>query len=188
MTHTSTSSLTLILGGARSGKSTYAEALARELGGDDVLYIATAQALDDEMADRIARHQSQRPSTWRTLEAPLHPGRDLQALPFRASVILLECMTLLVSNILLAHEGEPLAAIEAHITAEIEELLAASRGHRSHLIVVSNEVGMGLVPANPLGRAYRDLLGRANQYMAAVAERVIFMVAGIPMPLKGRHE
>ncbi len=186
MTHAPNFSFTLILGGARSGKSTYAETLAQELGGDDVWYVATAQALDEEMADRIARHRSQRPSSWRTLEAPLHPGRAVHALPFRTSVILLDCMTLLVSNILLAHEGEDFATIEAYITTEIDQLLAAARTHCDHLIVVSNEVGMGLVPDNPLGRAYRDLLGRANQYMAASADRVIFMVAGIPMPLLGK--
>jgi len=176
--------LTLILGGARSGKSTYAETLARELGQDDVLYVATAQALDAEMADRIARHRAQRPASWSTLEAPLHPGRALLARRPRTSVILLDCLTLLVSNILLAHAEEAFSVQQAAVDAQIEELLAAVRELEAHVIIVSNEVGMGLVPDNALGRAYRDLLGRTNQRVAAVADRVLFMVAGLPLVVK----
>jgi len=176
--------LTLILGGARSGKSTYAETLARELGQDDVLYVATAQALDAEMADRIARHRAQRPASWSTLEAPLHPGRALLVRRPRTSVILLDCLTLLVSNILLAHAEEAFSVQQAAVDAQIEELLAAVRELEAHVIIVSNEVGMGLVPDNALGRAYRDLLGRTNQRVAAVADRVLFMVAGLPLVVK----
>ncbi len=176
--------LTLILGGARSGKSTYAERLAQELGGDEVLYIATAQALDDEMRDRIARHRAQRPDAWRTLEAPRHPGRELWTQRPSEPVLLLDCLTLLVSNILLAHVDDGTAAQNA-VDEEIDELLAAVVGLDAHLIIVSNEVGMGLVPDNALGRAYRDLLGRANQRLAQAADQVIFMVAGLPMHLKG---
>ncbi|HFQ95842.1 MAG TPA: bifunctional adenosylcobinamide kinase/adenosylcobinamide-phosphate guanylyltransferase [Anaerolineae bacterium] len=184
MNPTESLSITLILGGARSGKSTHAETLARQLGGDDVLYLATAQALDQEMADRIANHRAQRPAAWRTLEAPLHPGRALRAQRPRASVILVDCITLLVSNLLLAHEHAGMEEIERIVMAEIDDLLAAARDLDAQLILVSNEVGMGLVPDNALGRAYRDLLGRANQRLAAAADRVIFMVAGLPLMVK----
>ncbi len=174
------SRITLILGGARSGKSTYAEELARELGGDDVLYIATAEALDQEMADRIAQHRAQRPAAWRTLETPLHPGRALLAQRPSEKVILLDCMTLLSSNILLAHPDDA----ETRLQQEIEALLEAVKTLDAHLIIVSNEVGLGLAPDNALGRAYRDLLGRANQTLARAADEVIFMVAGLPLRIK----
>ncbi|HEY80381.1 MAG TPA: bifunctional adenosylcobinamide kinase/adenosylcobinamide-phosphate guanylyltransferase [Anaerolineae bacterium] len=177
------SHLTLILGGARSGKSTYAEMLARQWGGDDVLYIATAQALDDDMRSRIEAHRAQRPASWRTLEAPLHPGRVLLSQRPPEPVFLLDCLTLLVSNILLAHNGDVDAAQEA-VDETLDDLLVAMRALNVRLILVSNEVGMGLVPDNALGRAYRDLLGRANQRMAQAADEVIFMVAGLPLALK----
>ncbi len=178
------SHITLILGGARSGKSTYAEELAHTLGRDNVLYIATAEALDQEMQERIARHRAQRPAAWRTLEAPLHPARALLAQRPPATVILFDCLTMLVSNILLAHEGEGEAAVDAAVQAEIRELTAAAAQLDAHLIVVSNEVGLGLVPDNALGRVYRDVLGRANQTLARTADEVIFMVAGLPMTIK----
>ncbi|HHB91414.1 MAG TPA: bifunctional adenosylcobinamide kinase/adenosylcobinamide-phosphate guanylyltransferase [Anaerolineae bacterium] len=178
--------LILILGGARSGKSTHAEALARQLGGDHVLYVATAQPLDEEMADRILKHRAQRPATWHTLEAPRYPGQRLRTQPSQASVILLDCLTLLVSNILLAQANANIATVEAQVMAEVEDLRLAARELNAHLIVVSNEVGMGLVPDNALGRMYRDLLGRANQHLAAVADQVIFMVAGLPVRVKGQ--
>ena len=178
------SKLTLILGGARSGKSTYAEELARKLGGDNVLYVATAEALDQEMQDRIAKHRAQRPRAWRTLEAPLHPGQQLLAQRPTEPVILLDCLTMLVSNILLAREEEGESAIEAAVQEEVGRLIAAARQLDAHLIIVSNEVGLGLVPDNALGRAYRDLLGRANQTLARAADEVIFMVAGLPMSIK----
>jgi adenosylcobinamide kinase/adenosylcobinamide-phosphate guanylyltransferase len=178
------SKLTLILGGARSGKSTYAEELARKLGGDDVLYVATAEALDQEMRDRIARHRAQRPQAWRTLEAPLHPGRVLLDRRPDEPTILLDCLTMLVSNLLLAHEGEGEAAVETAVQVEIGKLTAAAAQLDAHLIIVSNEVGLGLVPDNALGRIYRDVLGRANQTLARAADEVIFMVAGLPMIVK----
>ena len=176
--------LTLILGGARSGKSTYAEALAQQLAGDEVLYIATAQALDVEMQDRIAKHRAQRPAAWPTLETPLHPARALLAQRPSQKLLLLDCMTLLVSNILLAHDNAGEA--EVAVRQEIDNLLTALTTLDAHLIVVSNEVGLGLVPDNALGRAYRDLLGRANQLLAQAADEVIFMVAGLALPIKGK--
>ncbi len=180
--------LILILGGARSGKSTYAEKLAWSLGQQHVLYVATAEPLDQEMLDRIEKHQQQRPRAWRTLEAPRHPGRHLLNTPPQEPVILLDCMTLLVSNILLAHADDEMAAIEAAVQAELADLIAAAHQIDGHFIIVSNEVGLGLVPDNALGRAYRDLLGRANQTLAQAADRVIFMVAGLPMTIKGASQ
>jgi adenosylcobinamide kinase/adenosylcobinamide-phosphate guanylyltransferase len=185
-------SLTLVLGGARSGKSTYAEALASRLG-RRVLYVATAEALDDEMRARVAAHRAARPPEWATLEVPLGVGAALQASPeaARADVILLDCLTLLVSNVLLAAGDDAAAGADvkagatlAQIRAEVDALLAAHRRLGAHLIVVSNEVGLGLVPAYPLGRTYRDGLGWANQTLARVADRAILMVAGLPLDLK----
>jgi adenosylcobinamide kinase/adenosylcobinamide-phosphate guanylyltransferase len=180
-------SLTLILGGARSGKSTYAEKLAAQLG-RRVLYIATAEAKDKDMAERIAVHRLNRPAEWQTLEVPQQVGAALAAIDGCPDVILLDCLTLLVSNIMLALEGETQATIEAAIRAEIEAIVAAQLEKGVSLIVVSNEVGLGVVPPSSLGRLYRDLLGRANQQLAALAGRVIFMVAGLPMIVKGDDE
>jgi adenosylcobinamide kinase/adenosylcobinamide-phosphate guanylyltransferase len=176
--------ITLILGGARSGKSDYAERLAAKLG-QHVLYIATAEAGDEEMAQRIAAHRAARPATWQTVEAPRQLGAALAEVQEHPDVILLDCLTLLASNLLLAMESEPQAAIEVALRVELESLLSAQQRLNAPLIIVSNEVGLGLVPPYPLGRIYRDVLGRANQYLATRADRVIFMVAGIPMTVKG---
>jgi adenosylcobinamide kinase/adenosylcobinamide-phosphate guanylyltransferase len=175
--------LILILGGARSGKSTYAEKLAAEIG-QYVLYIATAEVRDEEMAERIAAHRLARPATWQTLEAPHHVGDVLLTIDHRPDVVLLDCLTLLVSNIVLAMDSESQASIEIAVQAEIEAIVAAQAQLGAPLIVVSNEVGLGLVPEYPLGRLYRDVLGRANQLLAALADRVLFMVAGLPMTVK----
>ncbi len=177
-------SLTLILGGARSGKSDYAEKLAAQLG-QRVLYIATAEAKDSDMADRIAAHRQNRPAHWQTLETPLQVGAALTASDYNPEVLLLDCLTLLVSNIMLTMEGEAQTAIEAAVQTELEALRAVQLERGLSLVVVSNEVGLGLVPAYPLGRLYRDILGRANQRLAAQADRVLFMVAGLPMTVKG---
>jgi len=182
-------SLTLILGGARSGKSTYAEALAPKLG-QRVLYVATAEALDDEMRVRVAVHQSRRPPDWRTLEAPLNVGAALCAKPGAGDVdmILLDCLTLLVSNVILSGGPDaPEPDVEAAWTmveAELEALLEAQLQLGAHLIIVSNEVGLGLAPPYSLGRTYRDCLGRANQTLARLADHAVLMVAGLPVDLK----
>jgi adenosylcobinamide kinase/adenosylcobinamide-phosphate guanylyltransferase len=177
------SQLTLILGGARSGKSNYAEKLAAEMG-QRVLYIATAEAKDDEMKARIEAHRLARPFTWQTLELSRNLGETLLKLDHRPDILLLDCLTLLISNILLSMETEPPAIIEDVVQVEIGSLIAARSWLNIPLIVVSNEVGLGLVPSYPLGRIYRDILGRANQRLAAAADRVLFMVAGLPMTLK----
>jgi adenosylcobinamide kinase/adenosylcobinamide-phosphate guanylyltransferase len=175
--------LTFILGGARSGKSAYAQRLAEKHGGR-VTFIATATAGDDEMRTRIARHRSERSSAWSTYEIPHGIAASLQDHPFQADVVLLECITLLVSNLLLLDES----AASTQVEAEIDGLLAAIQNHPAEWIVVSNEVGLGLVPSTPLGRIYRDLLGRANRELAAHADKVIWMVAGIPVPIEQYKE
>ncbi|HRW50333.1 MAG: bifunctional adenosylcobinamide kinase/adenosylcobinamide-phosphate guanylyltransferase [Caldilinea sp.] len=178
-------SLTLILGGARSGKSTYAEQQAAAAGGR-VLYVATAEAWDDEMRARIAAHRAQRPATWRTVEAPRAVGAAARAaLDDGADVVLVDCLTLLASNVIIAlPEGSDERAASVALDQELDALLAAYEASDAAWFVVSNEVGLGIVPAYPLGRVYRDALGRANQRMAALADRVIFMVAGLPMTVK----
>ena len=177
--------LTLILGGARSGKSAYGQRLAAERG-RAVLYVATAEVGDEEMRARIAGHRAERPAHWQTLEAPREAGKTVLAFRSEAEVILLDCLTLLASNVIapLPERGTPEAA-EAALSAEMGDLLAAYAESAAEWIVVSNEVGLGLVPPYPLGRAYRDALGRANQRLAAAADEVLFMVAGLPLRLKG---
>src|SRR5271157_349837 len=175
--------LTLILGGARSGKSFYAQQMV-DRPPDSVLYVATATAEDDEMAERIAAHQANRPSHWRTLEAPLKVGESiLAAEPTRW--VLLDCMTLLATNVLLSLP-EPVkeADYQAAMDSELAGLLEAYQNSPAEWVLVSNEVGLGLVPEYPLGRLFRDVLGRSNQRLAQAADDVIFMVAGLPMRVK----
>jgi len=177
--------LILILGGARSGKSTYAQNLALELGGGSVAYVATAEALDEEMRARIRAHQAERPDGWRTIEEPRQVAVRVAAEAGRVRVVLLDCLTVLTSNLILSlgETPEPKQA-EALVLAEVEALIAGCRAGAATWILVSNEVGLGLVPPYPLGRLYRDLLGRANQRLAAAADEVVFLVAGLPMRLK----
>jgi len=179
--------LTLVTGGARSGKSDFAQGLASRAGGDDVLFVATAEALDEEMGRRIGAHRASRPPAWRTLEVPRAVGQELRTQIGRPSAVLIDCLTLLVSNELLApgsgREDDP-AEAEAAIVREVTLLLDVARASEAAFIIVSAEVGMGLVPTYPLGRLYRDLLGRANQIVAARADSVYLMVSGIPIEVK----
>jgi adenosylcobinamide kinase/adenosylcobinamide-phosphate guanylyltransferase len=182
----------LLLGGARSGKSAYGETLAAQLAGDaPVLYIATATASDDEMRQRIARHRANRPPHWLTVEEPRNPASALHATS--APVALLDCVTLLVANLLLANADDhdnpdeldfASGAAEESVDRAIGDLLDAWRAQSSTLILISNEVGMGIVPPYPLGRVYRDCLGRVNARLAAEADTVLLMVAGLPIELK----
>ena len=178
--------LTFILGGARSGKSAYAQELARQSSGN-VLYVATATAGDEEMKARIEAHRAERPATWRTLEAPLKVGEAIQAALAEqpADVVLVDCLTLLAANVIM-QLPETITEREASaaLSAEIDALLACRAKSGAHWIVVSNEVGLGLVPPYPLGRLYRDALGRANQKIAATATEMLFLVAGQPIRLK----
>ena len=165
--------LTLVLGGARSGKSRYAEDLIAALPAPWA-YVATAQAGDAEMAKRIASHRRRRGPQWRTLEAPRDLAAALQSC--RALPVLLDCLTLWLSNLMLA---------EADIDGEIAQLETALAAMTAPVVLVANEVGSGIVPAHELGRRFRDLQGLLNQRMAARADRVVLMVAGLPLALKG---
>ena len=177
--------LILVLGGARSGKSGFAQRLAQERGGKAVAYVATAEARDEEMAARIALHRVSRPATWQTVEAPRAVSATILDQARMARVVLLDCLTMLVSNLLLDAEDPFAEGVEARVMAEVEALVDCAGTLDGDLIIVSNEVGMGLVPPYPLGRAYRDVAGRANQYLARAADEVYFLVAGLPMTLKG---
>jgi adenosylcobinamide kinase/adenosylcobinamide-phosphate guanylyltransferase len=188
--------LILILGGARSGKSTFAEQWAKELGGDRVLYVATSETKDEEMQERVQRHRAERPFGWKTLEAPRNVASALRREGSSAGVVLLDCMTFLVANHLMdaaAPKNNPFddpsadpfdPQIEASVVLEVEGLITYIRETDVHMLVVSNEVGLGVVPPYELGRAYRDILGRANQILARHADEVQLLVAGIPMKVK----
>jgi len=173
-----------VLGGARSGKSRYAQARAREAAGPGgrVVFVATAEARDGEMRERIRRHRLERPPEWTTLEAPLQAGEAVAKAGPQAGAILVDCLTLLASNLLLASPDA--AAAEAAVMEEIERVLAAARAAGPTVILVSNEVGQGVVPESELGRAFRDIAGRAHQRVAAEADEVVFLTAGIPQRLK----
>lgn len=173
--------LTLLLGGARSGKSARAVALAAS-GGARVLFVATAGLHDDDMRNRAERHRNERPAAWDTLEETVELERGLTARAGHYDVVVIDCVTLWVSNLMLAEEPWP---DERQVGARVRALLDVHRHDSAHWIVVSNEVGLGIVPETPLGRAYRDALGRANQLMAEAAGRVDFMVAGLELRLKG---
>jgi len=168
----------LVLGGARSGKSAYALQRAQEWEGR-LVYLATAEGKDEEMRKRIARHRSQRRSRrWETIEEPLDVVWQLKEMDDGIGAVVLDCVTLWVSNALLNHQQEEL---ENQVAELVEELPLLP----FHFLAVSNEVGLGLVPDTPLGREYRDLLGSVNQRLAQVCKEVVFMTAGLPMKLKG---
>lgn len=189
--------LTMITGGARSGKSTFAEEQARQhavnlnrSSEEGVLYIATALAFDEEMCERIRRHQRQRPAGWRTVEQ----FRGLKEVILRAPerVILLDCITVMLTNLLFADglvdepDRQLAEELERRIAGEVQELLDAVRTRTDcEVILVTNELGMGVVPAYPLGRIFRDIAGRANQRIAAASDRVYLVVSGIPVLIKG---
>jgi adenosylcobinamide kinase / adenosylcobinamide-phosphate guanylyltransferase len=194
---TVTTRLIVILGGARSGKSAFAERLAAS-SDRSVAFIATAIAGDDEMRERIARHRASRPKGWHTLEEPLDLAGAVRIASNLAEVLLLDCITLWLANWLFQQYGtndeEEFASSalfdEGALKKEVEALLEAvnSLAPNKTLIVVTNEVGLGIVPAYPLGRVYRDALGYVNQCLARAANRVYLMVAGIAVDIKRLHE
>jgi adenosylcobinamide kinase / adenosylcobinamide-phosphate guanylyltransferase len=178
------SKITLILGGARSGKSSHAQSLA-EVTGKPVTFLATAQALDEEMSARIRKHRSERPAGWETLEIPCDIASQVPQI--KSEVVLLDCITLLVSNLLMQFVKDELvdeAPFRLAVQKEIEDLIAAIHQQDQNWLIISNEVGLGLVPPYQMGRVYRDALGWANQRLARAADQVLFMVAGIPMVVK----
>lgn len=198
------SQFTLITGGARSGKSTFAERLAAQAK-RPVLYIATAQIWDGEMAIRVKKHQEQRPSSWRLIEEPLNIHDTLTQLKDEEGVILLDCVTLWLTNLLLAGEAgyaeqsnpadEAASSdrqlstyiynhVEPEILSKVKKIARLAQEIKPKVIFVTNEVGQGIVPENLLARAYRDLAGRSNQILARQADSVYMVVAGYPIDLK----
>lgn len=179
------SQLTLILGGARSGKSSHALWLAKE-SRKPVTFIATAQAFDEEMSARIQKHKAERPVNWQTLELPLNivPGVS----QIKSDGVILDCITLWITNLMMQFVKDDFVD-EVPFTqtaqAETEALLTSLRNTEREWLIVSNEVGLGLVPPYQMGRVYRDALGWVNQRLAQEADAVILMVAGIPMMVKG---
>jgi adenosylcobinamide kinase / adenosylcobinamide-phosphate guanylyltransferase len=181
MQETRQGSVTLVLGGARSGKSRYAQQLAEQ--SQRVVFVATAKALDDEMHAKIERHKEDRPKGWLTVEEPLELPKVLAEHEGNCDVIVIDCLTIFVANLMEA-EGENSAAV----SRRIEALCEALRTVQCTVVLVSNEVGSGVHPVSQLGRAYRDLLGEINQRVARIANDVILMVAGLPLALKGHLE
>jgi adenosylcobinamide kinase/adenosylcobinamide-phosphate guanylyltransferase len=171
---------TLVLGGARSGKSAHAQALAEQVGAEqekhELVFIATAEAYDDEMRARIARHRADRDARWRTVEAPRDLVGAIVAADGEGRTILVDCLTLWLSNLLLA---------DADLDAAGLALCEAAAAVRGRIIFVSNEVGFGIVPDNALARRFRDAAGRLNQRVAAICEAVDLVLAGIPLVVKG---
>jgi adenosylcobinamide kinase / adenosylcobinamide-phosphate guanylyltransferase len=168
--------IVLITGGARSGKSRYAEQRARELG-PRRLYIATAEAKDQEMCQRIDEHKRGRGNDWVTIEEPLALTETLLGRRHQTDCAVVDCLTLWLSNLLLAYEAK-------YAREKVEQFIEAARQLDFHLILVSNEVGWGVVPDNSLARQFRDLSGWANQRIATVANEVVLMITGVPMIVK----
>jgi len=169
--------ITFITGGARSGKSAFAEKIAADITGRRA-YLATAQALDEEMVARIEHHRQRRGSTWDTYEEPLAVAELMKKLSGRYEVVLLDCLTLWLSNIMARNRSHD--EIDAHLV----ELISVMKAYSGTCIIVSNEVGLGIVPDNPLARQFRDVAGFANQKVALVADEAYLLASGIPLKIK----
>lgn len=183
--------IVLATGGARSGKSTFAEKYLEERY-KQVSYIATAIAFDDEMRARIAKHQAQRPSHWETFEAYKELDRLVTQIDSRSKGCLLDCLTILVTNWMMDDtridwdrpEPEAVNRLQSEILSAVGELLETLKGLELTMVFVTNELGMGIVPENPMARAFRDIAGRVNQLVASQADEVYLLVCGLPMTLK----
>ncbi len=180
--------LILITGGVRSGKSVFAEKLAGKFG-KKITFIATAQPLDREMAERIAQHRASRPVQWETYEEPYQVSQVIQKVGQKTEVILLDCLALLVSNLMQDYQEKTSnQKLADNIIGKIDEIVREALRCSATVIIVSNEVGLGLVPANPMGRFFRDILGKANQIISSSSDQVYLMVAGIPLLIKGKSD
>src|SRR3989338_1730410 len=171
------SNLILVTGGVRSGQSSYAQTIAA-ISGAKVFYLATAQALDGEMKKRIKSHKKSRAKTWVTVEEHVHLARAINAIPSGKKTIILDCLTLFISNLI--HNGRS----DPQICADVKNIVKALREKSGLSIVVTNEVGSGIVPLNALSRRFRDLQGKVNQLTAKEADRVCLLVSGIPVQIK----
>jgi adenosylcobinamide kinase/adenosylcobinamide-phosphate guanylyltransferase len=167
-------SIIYVSGGARSGKSSFAQKMAEQRSANPI-YLATAQSFDDEMTDRIKRHRLDRDERWRTHEEPIHLVQALSTYQDKADIVLIDCLTLWLSNIMLA---------EKDVATEIDRLISYLKTQHATLIFVSNEVGMGIVPDNPLARTFRDAAGRLNQLVAATSCKAYVLISGLPLCLK----
>ena len=178
--------LVLIIGGARSGKSQLAETMAQGAlslpAARKVAYLATSEALDDEMRERIRKHRARRPKSWQTFEQPLDLDKLVPKLSGKFDAIIIDCATLYVTNVLLRQEAGPVT--EGDVLAAVDRLVKACLETEATVIIVSNEVGSGIVPDNAMARQFRDIMGFANQRIAAAAEEVYFTVAGIATRIK----
>lgn len=171
---------TLVIGGARSGKSRFAQSLCAER--ESVAYIATARVEDDEMRARVERHRNERPTHWLTIEEPLDLAKAMRQARTHAKIVLVDCLTVWLSNLMWGRRAQSPEEQEAAVYAGVESLAAAAAG--IEVVAVSNEVGFSLVPESPVGRQFRDLQGFLNQRAAAMADRVFLTVAGIAIPIK----
>ena len=178
MQETDRKTVTLVLGGVRSGKSRWAQEFAAKAA--RVAYVATAQPLDAEMVEKIGRHRNERPSHWQTFEEPLELGQAIAEHATKFDVMLVDCLTVFVANLQATAEPDP-----ACMDRRIEDFLRALRALPASVVLVSNEVGSGIVPPYPAGRRFRDVLGELNQRVAAIADNVVLLVAGLPLALKG---
>ncbi len=172
--------LTFIIGGARSGKSDFAIQLAGKMN-KKVIYLATMEAKDGEMRKRIIKHKKSRPLNWTTVEEPKDIARKIFQFGKKGTVILLDCLTLFLSN-LMTDENEKISSAE--ILKKIKNIITVIKKSKAEIIIVSNEVGQGIVPDNSLAREFRDLQGTINQYFAKAAKNVYWMTAGIPVKIK----
>jgi|LDZT01.1.fsa_nt_gi adenosylcobinamide kinase/adenosylcobinamide-phosphate guanylyltransferase len=180
--------LVLITGGVRSGKSTFAQNIAENFG-KKITFIATAQALDKEMKERIAKHKANRPKHWETHEEPYQVAKVISRTGQGSDVIVIDCLGLLVSNLMQDYQEKGFNNLLAdNIIKNIQEIVAEALKCPATVIIVSNEVGLGLVPENAMGRFFRDILGQANQLIATNADRVYLMVTGIPLLIKENND
>jgi adenosylcobinamide kinase/adenosylcobinamide-phosphate guanylyltransferase len=170
--------ITFIIGGARSGKSHFAMKMAKDAKHKKVAFVATGEARDEEMKRRIALHKKARPASWRTFEEPCHVSRLIKTIGGKFELVIIDCLTLLVSNLLLIDRKEN------YIEREISNIVSELRKAKSDCIIVSNEVGLGIVPENSLARDFRDIAGRVNQIVARRSDEAFFTVAGIPWRIK----
>jgi adenosylcobinamide kinase/adenosylcobinamide-phosphate guanylyltransferase len=171
------SEIVLLTGGVRSGKSRYAQSIAAKTG-SKVFYIATAEDLDPEMKKRIKAHRKSRPRSWSVIEEPLSVSKAVKHLPRGRKTVIIDCITMLISNLM--HEGFS----DTAICSEIRSIMSLLRGNSAFSVIVTNEVGWGIVPDNPLGRRFRDMQGIVNSMIAKEADKVCLLVSGIPLYIK----